>query len=231
MKKRYRHIYFDLDRTLWDFDSNSKESLINLYNEFNFNNFFDSDSEFIQIFHKHNDRLWAQYREGNLTKEILRYKRFELTLKEKKIKDKELAQKAGEKYLSLSVSKTILFPNTHEILAYLFKKYNLYILTNGFRETQFSKLRNCDLEKYFKKVFTSESIGYNKPHPQIFHWAVSSINALKDECIMIGDDAEVDIEGARKYGMDTIFFNPEKEKASIRSSYEITDLIEIKKIL
>jgi putative hydrolase of the HAD superfamily len=231
MKKKYQHIYFDLDRTLWDFDSNSKESLIDLYQEFKLGDFYYSASEFIEIYHKHNDRLWERYREGNLTKETLRYKRFDLTLREKNINDKILALEAGEKYLSLSVSKTILFPNTHEILDYLYKKYDLYILTNGFRETQLSKLRNCDLEKYFKKVFTSETLGYNKPHPEIFHWAVSSINARKDECVMIGDDAKVDIEGAGKYGMDTIFFNPEKEKTLIKSDYEINNLIELKNIL
>ena len=231
MKNKYHHIYFDLDRTLWDFESNSRESLNDLYIYFNLNNSFESAGEFIQIYHKHNDRLWAQYREGNLTKEILRYKRFELTLREKKIRDKQLAKDAGEKYLSLSVSKTILFPHTHEILEYLSNKYNLYILTNGFRETQFSKLRNCQLEKYFKKVFTSETIGYNKPHPKIFQWAVKSVNALKDECIMIGDDIEVDIEGAGKFGMDTVFFNPNNEQITVKPDFEINDLIEIKNFL
>jgi len=158
-------------------------------------------------------------------------KRFDLNIKEKKIKNYFLAEKIGEEYLRISPLKTILFPYAHEILIYLLDSYNLYILTNGFRETQFQKLKQCDLEKYFNEVFTSETIGYNKPHSKIFHWAVSSVNAKKEECLMIGDDQLVDITGANSYGMDTVLFNPEKMEQVIPSTYTITALKELKDIL
>lgn len=231
MMGKYKHIYFDLDRTLWDFDANSREALGDLYRKFNLDTLFSSPEEFIESYHKHNERLWAQYREGNLTKAILRSKRFELTLRDKKVKDPVLAASIGEDYLSQSVIKTILFPNTKEILEYLKPFYNLYILTNGFRETQFKKLGNCGLDVYFDEVFTSETIGYNKPHQKIFEWAITAVNAKKDDCIMIGDDQEVDIEGARRFGIDTIFFNPQDEDPRVESTYIIQDLIELKNIL
>ncbi|MGC9343009.1 MAG: YjjG family noncanonical pyrimidine nucleotidase, partial [Bacteroidales bacterium] len=224
-------IYFDLDRTLWDFDANSREALGDLYRRFNLDTLFSSPEDFIDSYHKHNERLWAQYREGNLTKAILRSKRFELTLKDKKVKDPILAARMGEEYLSQSVLKTILFPNTLEILDYLKPKYNLYILTNGFRETQFKKLGNCGLDVYFDEVFTSETIGYNKPHQKIFEWAITAVNAKKDECIMIGDDQKVDIAGAKQFGMDTFFFNPLKEGSVVESTYTIHDLSELENIL
>src|SRR6056297_2506751 len=108
--KKYRHIYFDLDRTLWDFNSNSKAALSEIFYKFELNSHFTNDDEFIKVYHKHNERLWDQYRRGNLTKEILRSKRFDLTLKEKKIKNNFLAEKIGEEYLRISPLKTILFP-------------------------------------------------------------------------------------------------------------------------
>jgi putative hydrolase of the HAD superfamily len=229
--RKYKHIYFDLDRTLWDFDANSRDALGDLYQKFKLDKLFNSPEDFIETYHKHNERLWAQYRDGNLTKAILRSKRFELTLKDKKIKDPILAARIGEEYLSQSVLKTNLFPNTLEILEYLKPKYSLYILTNGFRETQFKKLGNCGLDVYFDEVFTSETIGYNKPHQKIFEWAITAVNAKKDECIMIGDDQKVDIAGAKQFGMDTVFFNPLEEDPLVEPTYTIRDLSELKNIL
>ncbi|MCK4920337.1 MAG: YjjG family noncanonical pyrimidine nucleotidase [Bacteroidales bacterium] len=228
---KYKHIFFDLDRTLWDFDMNSFDALSDIYSSHNLNKHFESPDEFIGLYHKHNDRLWSRYREGKIKKEILRFKRFDLTLKVKKINDKNLSMKISEDYLELSVLNKRVFPNTYEILDYLKPKYSLYILTNGFRETQFKKMNNSRLNDYFDRVFTSETIGYNKPHPKIFQWAVSSVNAKKDECIMIGDDQAVDIVGAQKFGMDGIFFNPNNEKEICSPSYMIKDLIELKEIL
>jgi putative hydrolase of the HAD superfamily len=229
--KAYKHIFFDLDRTLWDFDANSREALTDVFLNHHLDRYFESPETFINAYHKHNELLWNGYREGNIKKELLRSLRFELTLKEVKIDNHELAKAIGEDYLQLSTVKTILFPYTHEILNYLYEKYPLYILTNGFRETQFSKMKNCDLTKYFRNVFTSETIGYNKPHPKIFHWAMSSVNGRKEECLMIGDDFEVDILGARSCGMDQVFFNPEKLIVKEKTTFEIDSLMDLKNFL
>lgn len=227
---KYEHLYFDLDRTLWDFETNSRAALTDLFWQFNLNQVFTNPDDFIYSYHKHNERLWAQYREGNLTKAILRNKRFELTLKDKKLKDPVLAARIGDEYLDLSVMKESLFPNTHEILEYLKPRYNLYILTNGFRETQLKKLERCKLDRYFDEVFTSETIGYNKPHREIFHWALTAVNAKKRDCIMIGDDQKVDIAGANSFGIDSVFFNPGEEIQEVSSTYTIKDLAELKEI-
>ncbi len=231
LMKAYKHIFFDLDRTLWDFDSNSRAALIDIFNKHSLDQYFESPDIFIHTYHKHNNLLWERYRNGNIKKELLRSLRFELTLRDVKITNPELAREIGEDYLHLSTEKTILFPHTHEILTYLNEKYPLYILTNGFRETQFSKMKNCDLSKYFHTVFTSETIGYNKPHPKIFHWAMSSVNGRKEDCLMIGDDFEVDILGARSCGIDGVFFNPEKIIMDVKPVYEIESLIDLKEIL
>jgi putative hydrolase of the HAD superfamily len=229
--KAYKHIFFDLDRTLWDFDANSRAALTDVFRNHNLDRYFESPEPFIKAYHKHNELLWLQYREGRIKKDLFRSLRFELTLAEAKIDNPDLAKAIGEDYLHLSTEKTILFPYTHEILAYLQDKYSLYILTNGFRETQLGKMKNCDLSKYFQHVFTSETIGFNKPNPKIFHWAMSSVNGRKEECLMIGDDFEVDILGAKSCGMDQVLFNPDKLVTNIKPSYEIESLIELKNIL
>jgi len=229
--KIYRHIFFDLDRTLWDFDTNSGTALSEIFEELKLYRFFTSPEVFVNLYHKHNEYLWENYRLGRLRKETLRSLRFDLTLKDVNVDDPSLAMKIGEQYLELCTEKTTVFPYTFEILNYLSPKYLLYILTNGFRETQFKKLKNTGLIHYFKQIFTSETIGFNKPHPEIFHWAVSSVNARKIECLMIGDDPEVDIRGARSYGMDQVFFNPGNVKCEVDVTYEIKSLIELKNIL
>jgi putative hydrolase of the HAD superfamily len=229
--KVYKHIFFDLDRTLWDFDSNSRAALMDVFEKHNLQRHFESPEIFIHGYHKHNELLWDRYRQGNIKKELLRSLRFDLTLRDVEIIDQELAKSIGEDYLQLSTEKTILFPYTHEILTYLQAKYPLYILTNGFRETQFSKMKNCGLSKYFQHVFTSETIGFNKPHPKIFQWALSSVNGKKEECLMIGDDMEVDILGAKSCGMDGVFFNPDKLITNAKATFEIRSLIELSGIL
>jgi putative hydrolase of the HAD superfamily len=177
------------------------------------------------------ENLWLQYREGKLNKEKLRDRRFYLTLKQLGLKNKNLAFKLNEKYLAICPLKTNLFPGTQETLTYLKQKYELFILTNGFLETQKTKLTNCGLDKYFSKIYSSEQIGYSKPHKKIFTYAVNSLNAKKEECLMIGDDPIVDVEGARKYGLQQVYFNPKKTTVNVRPTFEIDSLYQLTEIL
>lgn len=231
MRKKYSRLFFDLDRTLWDFEENSKETLTEVFHTFELGEYFQSPQDFLKTYYKHNERLWAKYRDGNIKKESLRSKRFELTLEEKKVKNPALARQIGDSYLNSVVNKTRLFPGTLETIQYLHKNYPLHILTNGFREIQLKKLNNCGLTKYFTRIFTSETLGVNKPHREIFHWAVTTVNAKKNECLMIGDDQFVDIAGAKAYGIDTVLFNPCKHKIEVEASFEIQELAELTGLL
>lgn len=230
--RKYKHIYFDLDRTLWDFDSNSKDAFQEIYNVYNLGNHYVDFEHFFQVYTRHNDNLWQLYREGKIVKNVLSKLRFEKTLGEVGVIDDELVTKIGIDYIDQSPYKKKLFPGTHEILSYLKEKYQLYIITNGFIEVQYRKLKNCALDQYFKKVFISEEIGYKKPHPEIFRFAITSVNAKKNESIMIGDDIEVDVIGAKDFGIDQVFFNPLGEKHKMNGiTYEISSLFELKDIL
>ena len=225
--KQYKHLFFDLDRTLWDFEKNSIITLRSIFDKRKLDKIFPDFNIFVSTYEAHNERLWDLYKLRKIRKDELRNERFLLTLKDFGIDDPKLAEQIGDDYVELSPMQTVLFPNTIEVLDYLSTKYKMHIITNGFVEVQYKKLKNCGLEKYFERVTTSEEAKSSKPKPEIFQVALKSVNAKKTESLMIGDDLENDILGAKKFGIDQVFFNPDSEKHSETISFEIKNLNEL----
>ncbi len=228
---KYKHIFFDLDRTIWDFDNNALETFQDIYKKYRLEQIFKSFDSFYNTYLKHNERLWEKYREGKLEKLVFSYKRFALTLEEFGVSNEILAKEIAHDYILINPTKKRLFPFAHEILYYLHKKYKLYIITNGFKEVQLSKLKNSNLDKYFSKVITSEEAGAQKPDPVIFNYALNVVNACKNESLMIGDDFKSDVLGAKRFGLDQVFFNPKKKNYKEGVTYEITSLKELQGLL
>ena len=223
-----KHIFFDLDRTLWDFEKNSHTTLLQLIKDFKLiEKGIDNADIFIKKYKIHNEKLWELYREDKIKKEELRGKRFQLALSEYDIDDSELAEQFGLAYIQQCPIKTTLFPYTHEVLLYLKKKYSLHIITNGFEEVQHIKLASSDLTQYFDVIVTSEQVGVKKPNAKIFEFALEQAKAKPDESIMIGDDFPVDILGAEKIGMQGVYFNPNKLAHSNAVVHEIFCLSEL----
>ena len=229
----YKHLFFDLDHTLWDFEVNAKETLHDLYelNKLqergihNFDEFFDKYSH-------HNHRLWDRYTKGFIKQEELRYKRMWLALLEYKIADEKLSRSLSVEFLERLPIKKNLFPYTIEILTYLKEKgYILHLVTNGFEVVQHNKLHHSKLSIFFSEVITSESSNSLKPNKEIFEYAITKTGAALHESIMIGDNLEADIQGGINAGMDTIFVNHLKIKPHIKATYEIFELKELEKIL
>lgn len=228
----YKHIFFDLDRTLWDFESNSREALHEIYNDFKLKDRGISSFEaFLKSYQHHNETLWELYRKEIITKEYLRSSRFQLCLADFDINDRNLAVKMGEKYIQESPLKTNLFPYTFEVLHYLSKKYKLHIITNGFEEVQHIKLKYSKLKRFFNHVITSELVGAKKPNPKIFKLALEKAGASVQESLMIGDDFPIDILGAKNIGMDQVFFNPNKYLTKQKATIQISCLSELKELL
>jgi putative hydrolase of the HAD superfamily len=229
---KYQHLFFDLDRTLWDYDANSTKALTDIFHAYQLAQSFISVEEFLNIYNHHNNLLWDDYRKGLVIKEDLRTKRFELTLMEKGISDHALCTEIGAHYMHITPRLNILALNTISTLDYLMtRQYKLYILTNGFLSTQQQKMAHSQLDRYFIRIYSSEELGINKPHAEIFHWAVSSVHGRKKECLMIGDDLEVDIIGAKNYGIDTVWYNPEGHTAAINPTFTISNMDELQEIL
>jgi putative hydrolase of the HAD superfamily len=229
---KYTHLFFDLDRTLWDFEKNSKEALTEMYNHFDLIKLgVPSADIFIEKYKVHNEHLWSLYRKGKIDKDSLRSYRFELCLNDFSISDDKLAADLGDMYVKTSPYKTNLFPFTHEVLKYLKTKYHLHIITNGFEEVQHIKLKQSKLDVYFDKVITSEHIGVKKPDSKIFNYALFSTKSELSQSLMLGDDFAVDILGAKNIGMDQVFFNPFNESFDGKPTFEISCLSELLRLL
>lgn len=232
--KAYSHILFDLDHTLWDFEKNSEETLYTLYSEFGLDklNKFDLTS-FYKKYKFVNHLLWDLYNKGKINQKELRDQRFVKTLKGLGLENHEIPAGISEAYTNICPTKTAVFPYTYDVLQYLGTKYHLHIITNGFKDIQAVKMTASNLHGYFKEVVTSECCGYKKPDKRMFDHALERIQVDPANCIMIGDNLECDIEGARAAGIDQVYFNPEKIKSRHRPkpTYEIHCLSELKAIL
>ena len=230
--KHYNHLFFDLDRTLWDFNSNSEMSLNQIFRDYQLQNIFGSFLFFKSRFEYHNGKLWNAYYQNRIKKEELVYRRFYLTLKESGNDDLDLAKEIAADFIEISPLQTNTFPNTHSTLQTLKDKgYQLHIITNGFNEVQYKKLRNSKLISFFTEIITSEDAGANKPSKQIFEYALNKTCAIPQESIMIGDDLKTDIAGARKAEIDQIYFNSTNNNHQEKPTYEISNLKELINIL
>jgi putative hydrolase of the HAD superfamily len=229
---KYRHLFFDLDHTLWDFEANARATLLQLHEslELEKKGVYDFD-----LFHRnyllHNEKLWERYRNGYIKQEELRVKRMRLALLDFKIANEALEQEMSTRFLELLPSRTILFPYAKEILQYLAdKKYQLHLITNGFEKTQHSKLKFSGLSDFFTEIITSEGSNSLKPHKDIFDFALNRSGATKEESIMLGDSIEVDIIGAMNSGIDQVFINHLNIVPAIKPTYTVNSLKELENI-
>lgn len=230
---KYRHLFFDLDHTLWDFDSNAKDSLVEVYTTFNLKaKAIDSFDQFFQTYLGHNAILWTRFEKGYISSDELKWRRMWRTLLDFKIADEKLSKDISEYYLEILPKKEKVFDYTFEILSYLTDKgYQLHLLTNGFEKTQRAKLQSSKLTGYFNRIITSEISNSMKPQKEIFDFALRACGACLDDSIMIGDNIDADIAGAANAGMDCIFVNHLHRKIQIDCTHEIHHLKELENIL
>lgn len=229
---KYKHLFFDLDHTLWDFEANARVTLESLYGDLQLQARGVHDFElFYRNYLAHNEKLWERYRKGYIKQDELRVKRMWLSLLDFKIADDELSKKLSVQFLDLLPTRTLLFPYTKEILQYLTDKgYVLHMITNGFDKVQHSKLKYSGLALFFREVITSESSNSLKPSREIFDYALHKSGARVNESIMIGDTLEVDILGARNAGMDQVFVNHLKITVEDKPTYTVHTLKELENI-
>jgi putative hydrolase of the HAD superfamily len=225
---RYKHLFFDLDHTLWDFDTASERCWRSLYETFQLEaKGIQGFDIFFEDYTRHNDRLWERFRNGQMARQDLRWKRIWYTLIDHKVTDMELAQKLSAAYLELLPACSVLMPNAREVLDYCGERYSLHLITNGFEETQRLKLANAGIDGYFEELITSEISNSMKPKPEIFQYALDVTGAKVEESLMIGDALEIDVMGAMNFGMDAVYFNPEKLPHKQKPTYEVSGLQEL----
>ena len=223
-----KHLFFDLDHTLWDFDKNSGFAFDTIFKKQGFD---ISLQEFLNIYIPRNQYYWKLYQVNQISHEDLRYFRLKdvFDALQFEVSD-EIIHQLSEDYIKYLPEYNHLFDGAIELLDYLKPNYQLHIITNGFSEVQDKKLKNSNIGHYFETITNSEIAGQKKPNPIIFEYALKSANASKEESIMIGDSFEADILGALDFGIDAVFFNESKiDKA--HEVVQISHLLELKKIL
>lgn len=229
---KVRQLFFDLDRTLWDFEANSKRALQHLYESLSLGDTIEHFMHFHHTYIRVNATLWQQYGKGKLSKEALRDNRFKDALALHGIHDHQLAQKMSDGYIEMSPKQTALFPGAIETLTELKRqKYRMHIITNGFHEVQHVKLETSGLKSFFDVVLSSESIGFTKPHREIFQEAQRLTNCQPQHAIMIGDDFKADIIGALNANWTAIHFDPEVKFKKERNVPRVRSLNELPEVI
>ncbi|MBA3828014.1 MAG: noncanonical pyrimidine nucleotidase, YjjG family [Taibaiella sp.] len=227
MSTHYRHLFFDLDHTLWDFDKNAEVTMRKVYNEYALAARIPDFEAFYGQYSIHNDRLWDRYRKGFIKRDELRWKRMWLTLLDFKIGDTALAEELSTTYLEILPMQANLMPHAKELLEHCKDHYVLHLITNGFEKTQWLKLQYSGIASYFTEMITSEKSNSIKPHRDIFDYALKVTGALPDNSIMIGDALEIDIMGAHNAGWDQVYYNPKKIPHTRQPTYEVWHLQEL----
>jgi putative hydrolase of the HAD superfamily len=223
-----QHVFFDLDHTLWDFDKNSEMAFATIFEK---NHPEIAINDFIEVYAPINQACWKLYQYDLISHEELRYKRLKDSFDALNydIPD-SLIHQIAEEYISILPDNNHLFDGTIELLNYLNPKYHLHIITNGFANVQYKKITNSKIDTYFKTITNSEMAGVKKPNPIIFQHALDLAQAKKENSIMIGDSLEADVQGAIDFGIEALFFNPNKE-TSPEGIIEINHLLELKNYL
>lgn len=229
--KHHTHIFFDLDHTLWDYDFNARKVLSDLFLRFGLADCTQTSVDgFISTFFKTNAELWHRFNLGLIERELIREERFRMILRTCGGKDEAMAKEIGDYFLHHCPRQPRIMEGADVLLGYLQDRYHLSIITNGFEDVQHIKLKHCGLGRFFARVFTSETIGFRKPSPEIFDYAMKETKAEKHLALMIGDNHSTDIEGARNAGITPILFNP-TGKVKSDCEIQISSLSELMKLL
>ncbi len=232
MAKEYQHLFFDLDHTLWDFEKNSKQALLELYDSYAWESILNLPvDEFLQSYYQKNEEMWALYRANKIDKATLRHRRFAETFAIYNYQHDDKVANFEKDYIHLAPQKTALFPGCMAMLQSLYANFSMHIITNGFEETQHIKLAKSGLSPFFDKIITSDKIGVNKPEAKIFVEAMRQAGADRKNSLMIGDSLLADIIGARNVGIDQVFFNPHSNQHQEKVSFEIKALDELPGLL
>jgi putative hydrolase of the HAD superfamily len=230
--KKYKCVLFDLDHTLWDYESNASEALLDLYHQHQMAaRGATSFADFAQAFFRINNALWDQYDAGKIHRDVIRQERFHLVFQAAGVNDYALSLQFSDDYVRESPKKRNLIADALPVLDYLQAKYPMFIITNGFEEIQGLKVSAAGLSSYFKSIVTSERAGSKKPSKAIFEYVLTRYGFRASEAIMVGDNLQTDIQGAINADIDPVFFNPARLPCQLPIKYDIASLLELKNIL
>lgn len=230
-RKHYKHLFWDLDNTLFDFDKAAEIALREMFVHFDLPIYFEDFETFFGIYHEINIDLWDKYKHGEVGKDQVKFGRFIKTLEQGGCNNIQIAHEMADHFLDNISEKNVLMPGTEKVISRLSEKYQMHIISNGFREVQYRKLIVTGLSPFFKSVVLSEEVKAQKPSRLIFEKALINVNARKSESLMIGDNYDADILGAKNFGIDQIYIPYNGDISNSKATYSIEKLEKIVEIL
>lgn len=225
--KRYQTLLFDVDDTLLDFKAAENYALQKLFSEHN----VVLTDDIKHFYQEMNQKLWSSFEKGEIKREELLHTRFSILFK--KVGLTLNGVHLDNLYRNYLEESTLLIDGAKSLLQNLAKQYDLYVVTNGVARTQFIRLNNSELTTYFKDIFVSEEVGYQKPMKEFFNHVFDKIpQHSADKTLIIGDSLTSDIQGGINAGIDTCWFNPKKSMNALQNpTYEIHQLQTLQTIL
>jgi len=226
---KYKHIVFDLDNTLLDYDLAEAKALSQLFDFYH----IEGDFQSLQYRYKTiNNGFWQKFEEGRISLmelKVQRHKEFMTQIGKKDIDPEDCA----DQYARLLSQNAFPLPGSYEILDYLTNKgYNLVLASNGLPDVQYPRLKASEMLDYFSFIGISQELGYQKPHIQFFNelFDKSEIDD-RDNVLLIGDSINSDIRGGINAGIATCWYNPKEKISETKADYDIKSLLELKNIL
>lgn len=224
VKEHITDLFFDLDHTIYDFDKNSALTFQAIFTEMNLSGI----NEFMTHFKPINNAYWERFANEEISRDFLRYGRLKdtFTAINLNVSDAHIYHIADYFIENLS-NYNHVFNGAHETLDHLKTKYRLHIITNGPEKVQDKKLKNAQLDHYFKTITNSEKAGVKKPHPGIFNYALKLANVKPQNGLMIGDNINADVHGALNVGMQAVWFNEFK----LENTTGVAEVQQLKQLL
>ena len=231
---KYKDLFVDFDDTLYDTHGNSVIALRETFEAFHLERWFPDPQTFYDAYWLANIDLWTRYSRGEITRDYLIVERFRRPLSEGRGLEitEALCLEMSDRFLEFCATKSGVVEGAHELMDYLKGRgYRMHMTSNGFHEVQYKKLAASGLRNYFDTIILSEDAGANKPSKAFFDYALAKSGASVDTTMMIGDNLQTDIIGARDMGLNTILFNRWDVQPSDIPTHTVAALREIMQIL
>ncbi len=136
------------------------------------------------------------------------------------------AVELSERWTALR-SRYPLYPDADELLSSLSGHYKLGIVTNGIAGLQRKKWHGCGLETWVDAITISGEVGIGKPEKGIFEWVANELEVSLEECVMVGDNADRDVQGGINAGMKTVWLDRGFKPKTVSADLECKELIQI----
>lgn len=226
-------VWVDLDDTLWDFSGNSLISLAKIYDMHDLHRFYPTMEQWRNRYLEVNHSLWARYNVGTISKDYLQHERFARPLIDCGMDEKEAydySEVLHTDYLRILGQCCALVPGARTLLEHIKARgLKIGVLSNGFKEVQFDKLRSGGVLDMIDCIVLSDEIDINKPDRRIFDYALQKAGTTAEHSIMIGDNPDTDIKGALNAGWRAVFFN--RNNLPIEFGEDVTTVNDLRDII